>query len=413
MALTDSEFTDVFPFTKARPNQREVIDQIIDAFEDGNKSNVVLNAPVGFGKSPVALAVGRYLGDAFFLTHQRCLQNQYSKSFRIPSIFGKRNYQCGRSAHFRCDFGVCAFQASKKNSTNSNVKCKDCPYYTARKIAFEASHSVFNYDYFLNMSRSDCEFMKTRDLLVCDECHNLEEILIKFAAVNLSQHEFDHVKIPLITLPNEKASDDKKVIWLREVALPHLQGLLEEVKCDISELEPTDKALKQKLIQNQFLETVTCQCGRLFEQLAGNQLNRAIINHQNDTIEYKLLYGDGCYTQYLSPYGKKSLLMSATVFGPEILCKSLGINYDDTEFISVDSSFPPENSPFYIAAVGSMSYNNKLSTLPKIAGGVQIILEKHKNERGIIHTINYEIAKYIMDNVPTDRFIMPRGKDRD
>jgi Rad3-related DNA helicase len=62
--LTVSDFTSNFPFKEIRPKQFEVLEQIANAINAGFKY-IVLEAPTGFGKSPVAIAVGRTLGSSY------------------------------------------------------------------------------------------------------------------------------------------------------------------------------------------------------------------------------------------------------------------------------------------------------------------------------------------------------------
>ena len=51
--LTLSNLLSKFPFKEIRPKQCEVLQQIVDAINTGYKY-IVVEAPTGFGKSPVA-----------------------------------------------------------------------------------------------------------------------------------------------------------------------------------------------------------------------------------------------------------------------------------------------------------------------------------------------------------------------
>ena len=50
---------DYFPFDEYRPYQREAILKIIELIEAGT-TNVILNAPVGSGKSVIAYTIAQY-----------------------------------------------------------------------------------------------------------------------------------------------------------------------------------------------------------------------------------------------------------------------------------------------------------------------------------------------------------------
>jgi len=61
---TADEFHKNFPFPNMREKQSYVLDEIATAFASGYKY-IVLEAPTGFGKSPVAIAVARTLETSY------------------------------------------------------------------------------------------------------------------------------------------------------------------------------------------------------------------------------------------------------------------------------------------------------------------------------------------------------------
>ena len=92
--LTLSNLVSNFPFKEIRPKQLEVLQQIADAINTGYKY-IVLEAPTGFGKSPVAIAVGRTLGTSYICSATKDLQTQYTNDFPfLRAIKGMGNYDC-------------------------------------------------------------------------------------------------------------------------------------------------------------------------------------------------------------------------------------------------------------------------------------------------------------------------------
>ena len=92
--LTSSNLASNFPFKEIRPKQLEVLRQITDAINAGYKY-IVLEAPTGFGKSPVAIAVGRTLGTSYICSATKDLQTQYTNDFPfLRAIKGMGNYDC-------------------------------------------------------------------------------------------------------------------------------------------------------------------------------------------------------------------------------------------------------------------------------------------------------------------------------
>lgn len=93
-SLTRSSLISNFPFTSQRFNQGSVLDQICDAFNSGYKY-IILEAPTGFGKSPVAIAVALTLGSSYICTSTKDLQTQYSRDFPyFKAAKGKNNFPC-------------------------------------------------------------------------------------------------------------------------------------------------------------------------------------------------------------------------------------------------------------------------------------------------------------------------------
>ena len=85
---------DNFPFEQIRPKQLDVLKQICEAFNQGYKT-IVLEAPTGFGKSPVAVAVGKTLGSSYICSATKDLQAQYAKDFQfIQVVKGMREFPC-------------------------------------------------------------------------------------------------------------------------------------------------------------------------------------------------------------------------------------------------------------------------------------------------------------------------------
>lgn len=403
--MDDKTFKEIFPVAVPRKGQREAIEQIINSFESGKKV-VCLSAPTGAGKSVIAMAVGKYYGRVKILTAQKVLQKQYTDSFKdIASVTGKANYICKRNSSLRVDSGICTFSKNAKH-------CKDCDYYTARDAAFQADEAVFNYDFFLDMTRTPLEEeISTDGVLVSDEGHALESRLIDFYSVKLDREEFKHWKFSLPKFPKSELSFNKKYEWLKEEILPRVLDYVNEAKSDLEDMENGDPEIVKVSRRWRFIDQHLCTLGKLSEAL--QQKDNKVICQQNDnfSIEFKPLFV-GDVLNSLFQYGEKILVMSATLMGEEFR-KTFKIPKEIFEFIEMPSTFPPENAPKYIMPVGSMSYKSKASTFPKLIEAVEMILEQHKKERGIIHTVNYEIAQKIADEIRCDRFIIPKGKNRD
>jgi ATP-dependent DNA helicase DinG len=107
-----SDLINNFPFTSQRDNQTRVLNEICKAFNSGYKY-VILEAPTGFGKSPVAIAVAMTLGSSYICSATKDLQTQYSRDFPYLKVAkGKNNFPClvkedfVKNGTYRC--GICA-----------------------------------------------------------------------------------------------------------------------------------------------------------------------------------------------------------------------------------------------------------------------------------------------------------------
>ena len=93
-AFSYEDFRKNFPFESIRPKQDDVLNKICDAYNSGVKI-VVLEAPTGFGKSPVAITVARTLGSSYICSATKDLQTQYVNDFPfLRAVKGMNNFPC-------------------------------------------------------------------------------------------------------------------------------------------------------------------------------------------------------------------------------------------------------------------------------------------------------------------------------
>src|SRR5215472_13725728 len=97
MSVTPQSISDYiknFPFPTLRDKQSYVLKEIDAAFTSGYK-HLVLEAPTGFGKSPVAISTALTLGSSYICTSTKDLQSQYARDFSFVRVAkGKSNFTC-------------------------------------------------------------------------------------------------------------------------------------------------------------------------------------------------------------------------------------------------------------------------------------------------------------------------------
>jgi ATP-dependent DNA helicase DinG len=111
-SFTATDFVKNFPFVHRRESQTYVINEICEALNSGYK-HILLEAPTGFGKSPVAIAVAMTMGSSYICTSTKDLQTQYSRDFSFLKVAkGANNFRCLvkedfiRNKTYRC--GICS-----------------------------------------------------------------------------------------------------------------------------------------------------------------------------------------------------------------------------------------------------------------------------------------------------------------
>jgi Rad3-related DNA helicase len=129
--LTVSDFTTNFTFKDIRPKQAVVLEQIANAIKSGFKY-IILEAPTGFGKSPVAIAVARTLGSSYICSATKDLQTQYTNDFPfLKSVKGMGNFSCLVKEDFILNKSyVCSSCNIDQRQNNFYQHSKECKHTT-------------------------------------------------------------------------------------------------------------------------------------------------------------------------------------------------------------------------------------------------------------------------------------------
>ena len=78
---------------------------------------------------------------------------------------------------------------------------------SSRSPSFEFHLAITNYPYFFT-ERCYSQQFPSRKILICDECHTLENQLLKFAELIVGQHEIEHFMPTLKFVPELRTLDD-------------------------------------------------------------------------------------------------------------------------------------------------------------------------------------------------------------
>lgn len=402
---------DIFPFKSYRKGQREAIEQAQEAFASG-KRFVVIEAPTGAGKSAIAVTLARQAADAYVVTAQKILQDQYQQDFSDLSLIkGRSNYPCELNPHTTAAVAPCHLRFLLP-------QCQSCRYYNAKDRAVEARKTLTNYAYFLAELNHGSSF-QTRDLLVLDEAHNTEAALMHYTQVRIDDQGLMRHGLGDRLLPSF-APEAETWFAYAEALLPRAKTLLQEVEKRVQQSEkPWEHSILSELQHKFWLENLVSGLERLQTSLEDNSARWVVDAQRQGTLQhvsYKPVEASPFAHDLLFSHADKVLMLSATILDPETYLRSLGIDSDEAAIISMASDFPAENRPIYVQPTAKLTVHQRERDLPKLVAKISALLEQHPHDKGLIHSHTYSIAQYIANHLPSaqqHRLITHSSGDRE
>jgi Rad3-related DNA helicase len=417
-----------FPFEQPRPGQMEVIEDILQAFSRGKKV-VFLEAPTGSGKSAIAYTVARHFKKSFYLTSTKILQSQLIQDFgkisKMETLKGRNSYNCkywpvavklvakGKldirqslirqlarpDFNFNCNVGYCKTVAKK----TARGECRDkrdprryCDYWKQVEAALASDICVMNFDSFLYQTAYSSVFKDhTRTFLCADECHNVENKLLDFVSLTISDRDLN-------IFLEEKADAEVYADYFGKIDLARKISMALHVAREKDDIRKAER-----------LENLQSRLAMFMNELDDNQW---VCNYQKKhryrVIEIKPLFVRKFAKRLIFSKANHILMMSATILSSQTMIDALGLKRDEVAAVQMPSYFPVENRPIFLEPCGSLSYKNKQKTFPVLVKTVDKICSKHHDKKGIIHTHNFEIADLLIERCKNSkRFLFQRDFD--
>jgi ATP-dependent DNA helicase DinG len=432
-----------FPFPQIREKQKKVLEEIESAINSGYK-HLFLEAPTGFGKTPVAIALARYLGNSHICTATKDLQTQYRRDFPfIMEVKGRSNFPCiakeDMGLEESCSYGPCIKDDSydcvsktrlmeykidgegtirelvkldplteqkyvdkmRSKSRIVELEWRPCHYFHQKWIGARSSHTVYNYRYFL----SDIFYAGTaqkRNLLVLDEAHQLESEVGDFRSLTIRKNMLPFLKMQM---PNK--SVDSIDTWI---------DFCVELKERLFEFSEKAQRIIERSNQRTMIEPFTeknlidalereTSLAAVIDDMKCNTNNWIVSDVQRESVSQLTrviltpLDVSGYFDSILEK-GSISLFMSATILSKDYLCKTAGLVSDKVKFIRIEQSdFPVSNRLIHMKNIAWLNAKTLNDNMPKIVKAIDNIMLVHKNEKGIIHTTSYSQLQYIKDNL--------------
>jgi ATP-dependent DNA helicase DinG len=230
--------------------------------------------------------------------------------------------------------------------------------------------------------------LTSREILVLDEAHRLEEEIVKFTEISISKRRWERY------IPNFEIIDygyydiEKWIDFLTDLEIKML-NLAQHVS---EELKAEAKTDIEKLSQ------VICDIGSNPRNWIVSDIKKE--NNEVTRVELKPL-DVSSYCKYVFAKCDKILMMSATILDKDVFCTSIGLAPEEVKFIRVPSDFPSQNRPIYPLNIEYLNHNNlqKQDVQIKIARAIDNLMTLHRNDKGIIHTTSYKQLNFIKENI--------------
>ena len=107
------------------------------------------------------------------------------------------------------------------------------------------------------------------------------------------------------------------------------------------------------------------------------------------------------------------IYLSASLINKETFSYINGLDVNQTTYTELESSFPIKNREIYYFKTGKMTYNEKKETFIKQKAIIEKILKKHKDDKGIIHTVNYELCEWLKEQIHDKRLLFHDENNRE
>ena len=410
-----------FPLPKPRKNQEVVIREIDKVFKSGKKV-IILEAPVGSGKSPIAMTFALASGDAHIITPRKSLQDQYHEDFSKDVVLmkGRNAYPCTfeallpfyRKVTADIRSGMvrnpahgednCATAPCRNNETiwkscieNGN---KPCPYQVAIEVAQGHEAVVHNIHSFIFQTKFGGKFER-RKLLVVDEAHEIENAIRGFITKKVS------VNVPLQSddVPTSDVIGDWCDFLRQDRFVP------QETQTDyVRKME--DESYESE--HEKYLSRIEVLRESYGEQGKGFTVKRTPVmlgNTVRGTSFEFIPHSIGLAAQrHLFDYGEQVLLMSGTIYDKDLYCRCVGLNPADVHFIRIPSSFPIQNRPIYLKKAYQVdtSHRNWNDNFGEMVEKIQSILGIFSDVKGLIHVPSYDAMYQIADAVVGGRVVV-------
>lgn len=402
--MKNSKIEQVFPFDSFRDKQFDLVVETLHYLYQEDYDNVIIDAPTGVGKSAVNVTAAQLADKSFYVTPQKSLREQLQEDEVLSEYYealrGREDYTCGETG---TDCSSCPIN---QNPQESCMEMEQCTYWKQKVKAMSADVAVLTFAYLIidgsiptmtpdggHVSFGD------RDLLIVDECHNLEDQVaslfagFKVSPWSLPMEVFDNITADL---DMDETTRHQQVMGKIETLEQRADDYVTDMTADNVEL---DEEVAKKVEQcNKFLDKVEW----FYDEVENGRdwvVDMDITEYgkaRYKTFKLKPVKVDKFLRNFVWNRADKRVLSTATMpyrDNPEKWQRQIGLP-GETHVIRVGMPFDKGNRPIHTdCMIASMSqggidrrWDDVMATLNELAG-------KHSGQKGLIHSASYARAE--------------------
>lgn len=249
---------------------------------------------------------------------------------------------------------------------------------------YHEEYDLINNDKFYVSNHSDAfnEFEKLdkRKLLIVDDAHKFDENIVDFFSCAIHLSDFD-------------------------------DELIDSFYCDVRDMENKEVDVWLDFINHLSLD--------------GEKVNRVKYNIKENSDDWLCFHNDywgyekiifkplnlgNILKKYLLNKAETYIFMSSTILNKEIFAGELGLDISEVKFIHKDFPFSSDTNQIYLRNCADMK---NFQNVKLVSPFIEDILEKHKNDNGIIHTDKPRVTNYIKNQIDNPRLMFHRDYDYD
>jgi ATP-dependent DNA helicase DinG len=435
--IIKANFGDRFTF---RAGQKEAVLEICETYFSGEASTIILDAPTGTGKSIIAmissLVLSSYGKEGYLIASDIALQEQYEKDIRgfglnWGSVKGVDNYTCDANGE-KFSLGECRLRNLSSSQTASLSCFSTCGYYFNRNQAVNSKVSLLNYSYWLvqrnyverKLAEDGLEApFKKRDFIFFDEAHKIDEIVQNYFSPRIDKDlterilelknflvkEGYQIKITEEDLNSEVRkvfnSNDKETLFFAlealEIHLLNIVNIGKELRHKLKNTYPFEKGLqipkkfRRPLFLIEYVKDLHCKLEDFTELLILAGIHNLVkIPNGELTTSFQCLDETHLLEWHFHEKAPFKVMMSATFGNHRNYAKVAALK--SAKVIALKSDFDYSKSPIYYSKLFRLNYKERDKNLPHVIAMLDRILDRHKDERGIIHTGSYYFSEEIL-----------------